>query len=502
MHCSRLRRLSHSALPVLAFSALVGFMGGCEVDGFLGDKSKTGYFQHTATETPILTRIDAIENSNDDKWSGATRPNRADLVPSELEYRIAPGDIINIEIFELVTDRTWGTFARQVDQSGNVRLPQPLRDVPAAGLTLGEFEDNIVKFLVESNTLLDPFVTVNLTQGSGLSYTIMGQVRAPNVYPLVRPDLRLDQALARAQGVPSNTEHIYIVRPVSLSPDVSEPFNPDREMPNTTPGGGEQRNLEDILENLNEPPAGGGNVSRDGMLLIDIDDLGPTQPVRVADHPSNLPAHMRRPKAVTMPARSSTFRYIIERDQWVAVQDGDDLTGDVMPGGSDDELMIERIIHIPYAKLISDSSYNVIIRPNDRIYVDPPLAGFVYIEGEVDRPGVFQLPVHGRITLSRLIAASGGFNSLAVPSRISLTRRLGDDKEATVRLNLSAIRKKNEPDVFLKPDDHIIVGTSFWAQPLAVIRNGFRSTYGFGFLLDRNFGNDVFGAPPTNINSR
>jgi len=23
-------------------------------------------------------------------------------------------------------------------------------------------------------------------------------------------------------------------------------------------------------------------------------------------------------------------------------------------------------------------------------------------------------------------------------------------------------------------------------------------TYGFGFLLDRNFGNDVFGAPPTN----
>jgi polysaccharide export outer membrane protein len=32
-----------------------------------------------------------------------------------------------------------------------------------------------------------------------------------------------------------------------------------------------------------------------------------------------------------------------------------------------------------------------------------------------------------------------------------------------------------------------------------VFRNGFRVTYGFGFLLDRNFGNDVFGAPPINI---
>ena len=35
-------------------------------------------------------------------------------------------------------------------------------------------------------------------------------------------------------------------------------------------------------------------------------------------------------------------------------------------------------------------------------------------------------------------------------------------------------------------------------QPLAVFRNGLRITYGFGFLLDRNFGNDVFGAPPIN----
>jgi hypothetical protein len=32
-----------------------------------------------------------------------------------------------------------------------------------------------------------------------------------------------------------------------------------------------------------------------------------------------------------------------------------------------------------------------------------------------------------------------------------------------------------------------------------VIRNGFRMTYGFGFLIDRNWGNDIFGAPPTNI---
>ena len=41
-----------------------------------------------------------------------------------------------------------------------------------------------------------------------------------------------------------------------------------------------------------------------------------------------------------------------------------------------------------------------------------------------------------------------------------------------------------------------------WAFPLAVVRSGFRVTYGWGFLLDRNFGNDVFGAPPSNVGNR
>jgi hypothetical protein len=54
----------------------------------------------------------------------------------------------------------------------------------------------------------------------------------------------------------------------------------------------------------------------------------------------------------------------------------------------------------------------------------------------------------------------------------------------------------------MKSDDHVIIGTNFWATPLAVIRNGFRMTYGFGFLIDRNWGNDIFGAPPTNINGQ
>jgi protein involved in polysaccharide export with SLBB domain len=166
-------------------------------------------------------------------------------------------------------------------------------------------------------------------------------------------------------------------------------------------------------------------------------------------------------------------------------------------------MIVERIIRVPYAKLeAGDSSYNIVVRPNDLIYVETPEQGVVYIDGEILRPGVYGLPTIGRLTLSRLVAAAGGLSPIAIPERVDLTRIVGENREATVRLNLAAIRQRTEPDVYLKGDDHIIIGTSWIATPLAVMRSGFRVTYGFGFLLDRNFGNDVFGPPPVNIRNQ
>jgi polysaccharide export outer membrane protein len=118
----------------------------------------------------------------------------------------------------------------------------------------------------------------------------------------------------------------------------------------------------------------------------------------------------------------------------------------------------------------------------------------VYINGAVSRPGPYGLPTDGKLTLLRALTSAGGLNGLAVPERVDLTRVVGKDRQATIRLNLRAIAEQTQPDIYLKPDDMINVGTSFWAYPLAVIRGGFRASYGFGFILDRNFAGDVFGA--------
>jgi polysaccharide biosynthesis/export protein len=139
-----------------------------------------------------------------------------------------------------------------------------------------------------------------------------------------------------------------------------------------------------------------------------------------------------------------------------------------------------------------------VVRPGDVIRVPSPPSGYVYVMGQVARPGPYQLPPAGGMTITRAIAAAGGYGNLAVPERIDFTRLLDRDREATVLLDGKAIGQRRQPDIWLKPNDVINVGTTWWALPLAVVRNGFRVSYGFGFILDRNISNDLFGPPPVN----
>ncbi len=199
--------------------------------------------------------------------------------------------------------------------------------------------------------------------------------------------------------------------------------------------------------------------------------------------------------------------YIFVNGEWVPAQrpgeDGE-VVVDAGPVTTIDpvtgELMTQRIIRVPVKPLLrGEAQYNVIIRPGDIIRVPTPPTGNLYMGGMVSRPGTYNLPVTGRMTIKQAIFAAGGLNALGIPERVDLIRRVDETREATVRLNLRAIFEGTEPDLFVKPNDMINVGTNFVAAPLAVMRNGFRMTYGFGFLLDRNFGNDVFGPPPSSL---
>jgi hypothetical protein len=154
-----------------------------------------------------------------------------------------------------------------------------------------------------------------------------------------------------------------------------------------------------------------------------------------------------------------------------------------------------RVIRIPLDELRKgDLRYNVVVRPRDTIYVAPAEQGTYYMGGHVTRPGAYTLNGQ-RVTLKQAIIAASMLDPLAIPQRTDVVRRLGPDREVWVRVDLSKLFAGTQPDVYIKPDDQVLVGTNAIAPYLAAFRNAFRITYGAGFIYDRNFAYDrnVFG---------
>jgi protein involved in polysaccharide export with SLBB domain len=544
-------------------AAVVLAMGGCNITSYF-DPSKTGRFESTPTTIPILERIDVIER-DPEPWAKATSVTPDDLIPGDLTYRLAGGDVITVEVLDFMMQGEVWASTRRIDAAGYFRLPAPIGDARAAGFTVQEFQDELTR-IIDERVMRSPVVNVLVEQSSGFVYTIYGAVAQTGIFNLPTADHRLLDALAVGGGVPLDTAKIYVIRQVPLSPDVifdpagsareptapapdappvdveslirqlAQPQRPPRQEPpadvqapaapaeEATPPAPQRPpiDIEELLEELDEraatppdlPPvdvddllddAGdepGGHVapgalfSQEGGPPIDIEQLEPAQEPLLPV--VRWPPDSRRPKkSPALPAGDVTYIYVPERDEWVPVhaEAPPEPAAEPRPvAGPPEPLFVARIIEVPFSRLKQgDTSYNIVIRPKDRIYVAEAQTGVIYIDGEISRPGVYSLPASGKLTLSRLVAAAGGLGPLAIPERVDLTRIVGENREAAIRLNLGAIRKKTEPDLYLKPDDHIIIGTDFWAVPLAVFRNGLRMTYGFGFLLDRNFATDVFG---------
>ena len=253
---------------------------GCEVDSFF-DPSKTGRFEPTATMIPILERLDIIE-IEDDPFARATEVTAEDLLPSDLEYRITSGDIITVEVLDLLAPGQLTVATRQIDAGGNFRLPV-IGDVPCAGLTAQEFQDHLFR-VIHDTVVMNPVVNVVVERGGGFRYTMYGAVGGTGMYGLGRADFRLMDAIVQAGGVLPSTTDIYVIRNVSLSETVE--FAPGRQGGAQRPSGQEPPvDVDTLIEQMNKGDKNGVNpglLPQDPQPLVDIDQL---EPVRISDRP-------------------------------------------------------------------------------------------------------------------------------------------------------------------------------------------------------------------------
>lgn len=112
----------------------------------------------------------------------------------------------------------------------------------------------------------------------------------------------------------------------------------------------------------------------------------------------------------------------------------------------------------------------VLVYPGDKVLV--PKAGLVYVLGDVKTPGGYVMNNNNsQLTVLQVVAAAGGTNHSAVPSRARLIRKDGAAGYADTPLPLSAMQKGKQSDIPLRPGDIVYVPFSY-LRNLAVESSG------------------------------
>lgn len=135
------------------------------------------------------------------------------------------------------------------------------------------------------------------------------------------------------------------------------------------------------------------------------------------------------------------------------------LAGGLVPGADLESAFVlrgDKRIPVDFVKLIQkgDLSQNIKLEPGDTIVV--PVADGVYVQGEVRTPGIVRFSRD--LTIVRAIAQAGGFTTLAAPSRVTVLRSDGDNKE-NIKVNVADLMERPhvKEDMLLRPNDIIIV---------------------------------------------
>ncbi|MCD4699419.1 MAG: polysaccharide biosynthesis/export family protein [Phycisphaerae bacterium] len=505
--------MCNTKLSVIALLSVVAvaFMPGC-YGHQLGweswfDPSKPVKSPEQGTVNPIFTEFGPGDQTME-MVPNATLPVPKDIQYTEEDYVIGPTDVLRITVLDLLQDGLETPMERQVSHSGFVDLLLA-GSVKATGLTKDQLTERI-KDAYRPDIIKDPNVTVMVMAPRQNVFSILGAVARPGTYGILRRDFTLLEALALCGDVNQvNIRYAYVYRSVKES---------SQETPSSAPM--ELPPLPVIPSATTQPttkPAGVGTATTDKKQPpskeAQLDELaraiasgaGSAGSQAETDAPDE--GAKDRDTTAEKPA-SITYKWVYENGRWVSVPhtttaraheskpaEGEKVAEDRFGWGKYDVSKMTRIIAVDLKELKNgDPSVNIIIRDKDIVHIPNLEIGEFYVMGEVLRPGVYNLT--GRdVTVKMAVAAAGNLGPLAWPNNSILIRRIGRDKEQTIPLKLQDIFHGREPDVFLKPNDVIAVGSYWAATPLAVWRNAFRMTYGFGFIYDRNYSEYEFEIP-------
>jgi polysaccharide biosynthesis/export protein len=123
------------------------------------------------------------------------------------EYLLGPGDIIRISVFK----NPDLSVSERVSETGGISYPL-VGSVPVAGLTLPAAERKISEMLREGGFVLNPQVSILVTQAISNLVSVIGEVNTPGRYSNEAAGGHLSGMLATAGGIAPTGGDLVVVK--------------------------------------------------------------------------------------------------------------------------------------------------------------------------------------------------------------------------------------------------------------------------------------------------
>lgn len=325
--------------------------------------------------------------------------------------RLAVGDVIAVT----VDGEKDFTKQYQINGDGCITLPMNLKPVKIAGMNTSDAAAEISKRL--SEVLVNPQVSVAFVERAKMQVFVVGQVKKPGLAEIGVGD-RVLQALAQA-GYDDTAD---LARVSIRRGNESIPIDLTRYLSG-----------EDLNANV-ELQAG------DTIVVPRVDTVGTVMVLGQVAKVGNIPI-----------TRDMRFRELMG------------LVGGVTVEADTEKITIRRQgvgqIAVDYKRAMDgDPTADLVLQPQDVIYVPQIETAFFTVMGGVNRPG--QYPLKGRLTLSEAIGLAGGpAPDIGDLRKVRIVRAVNQDtgKSETLDINLTDLNEKGLPEPVIKRGDVITV---------------------------------------------
>jgi len=378
--------------------------------------------------------------------------------PVQSEYRIQPGDLLEVTISDLVGENQFYPLPARVLTDGTIRLPL-VGPVAVVGLSFPEAEQTIFATYSSQGLLHKPLVTVTLRETRKIHIYVLGAVNKPGQYELTANECDLLTGLVAAGGLtPDAGTIIEVRRRVVDGLHLSQEPRIDRNV---------------LPSSYVAPPPEAANGNSPSSLDADapMHAVSPYSPI-------HYPQPRQLPPFVQEDAGSPGL---------VAQTAAQEVTPESASFNSGTG--IEQVVHLD---LTNESAKQKVVRGfrlqnGDTISIDDRKSRPIYVVGMVNKPGEYPMPVDRDFRVLEAIGLAGGVDRASLPNKAIVTRQRPDGSGViAVRIDLDKAKRDNSENIRLVQGDTVSVEETFASFSRGLLRNAVR--FGLGATVTPNYG--------------